>query len=130
MSVPTTPTLSVAAKTALNAVMIDLIDADDPLPGLIRIRDSEDALLAEMTLDLPCGTVGVDGVLTLAIDAQEASAPATGAAAYAEYCDATGNAILSLPCQSGSVAVAGYCVLNTLSIIAGGPVTIVSASIG
>jgi hypothetical protein len=131
MAVPTAPTLSAAAKVALNAEMIALIDADDPAAGLIRIRDADDVLLAEMTLDLPCGTVdGGTGVLTLAIAAQEASAPDSGTAAYAEYCDSSGNAILSLPCQAGAAPVAGYLVLNTLTIVATGAVTIVSATIG
>ena len=37
---------------------------------------------------------------------------------------------LALPAQAGAVAVSGKLVLNTLTIVIGGPVDILSATIG
>jgi hypothetical protein len=41
-----------------------------------------------------------------------------------------GTVQLSLPAQAGTVAVSGYIVFNTLSVVSGGPVEITSATIG
>lgn len=119
------PTAIVAAHTAL----LGLIDGGAGV-GYIDIFDSSDTLLAHIDLDTPGGTVnGTTGALTLAMDGREDSAPASGTASYATIFDGDDTAYRSLPCQAGSFAVSGACVLNTLSIIAGGPVEIISAVI-
>ena len=99
--------------------------------GSIKIRDSADVLLAQVPLSDPCGTVnGTTGQLAFSISGPDTSADASGTAAYAEFCDSSGTVHLSLPAQAGTVAVSGKIVLNTLSIIAGGPVGVVTATIG
>jgi hypothetical protein len=130
MPAPTVATYSVAALVAAHTSFRDLIDSESS-EGFIRIRDAADVLLAEIPLDDPCGTVDTNtGQLTFDITGPDTSADATGTAAYAEICDSTGTPHLSLPVQSGSAAVPGVLVMNTLSIVATGPVEIISATIG
>ena len=47
-----------------------------------------------------------------------------------EFCDSAGLVHLSLPAQAGSAAVSGKIVINSLSIVAGGPVEVLSATVG
>lgn len=130
MTVPSTATYSAAALVAAQTSFKDLIDAGVSA-GSIKIRDASDVLLAQVPLSDPCGTVnGTTGQLTFSIAGPDSSADATGTAAYAEFCDSAGTVHLSLPAQAGTVAVSGKIVLNTLSIIAAGPVSVLSATIG
>jgi hypothetical protein len=130
MAVPVSATYSVGVKEAAHISFRDLIDAGSS-NGYVNIRDSSDVLLAQIDLSDPCGTVDAGtGQLTLSIAGPDTSADATGTAAYAEFCDSDANVLLSLPAQSGGVPVSGYIVINTLEIIAGGQVDIVSATIG
>src|SRR5574343_524417 len=129
MPAPTVATYSAAALAAAHTSFRDLIDSGAG-PGLIRIRDASDALLAEIVLADPCGTVnGTTGQLTFSVATNEDGA-SFGTAAYGEFCNSTGTVYLSLPCEAGAVAVSGKLVLNTLSLVPGGPVNIVSATIG
>ena len=103
----------------------------NPTAGSIKIRDSADVLLAQVPLSDPCGSVnGTTGQLAFSIAGTDASADASGTAAYGEFCDSAGLVHLSLPAQAGSAAVSGKIVLNTLSIVAGGPVAVLTATIG
>lgn len=130
MAVPLVYTYSVAALVAAHTAFRDLIDAGTGA-GFIRIRDASDVLLATIPLTDPCGTVdGTTGQLTLTPAGRDESADATGTAAYAEYCDSDGVVHLSLPAQAGTVPVAGKLVMNTLSVVAGGPVEVLSATVG
>lgn len=130
MAVPSVYTYSAAALVAAHTAFRDLIDSGAGA-GFVRIRDSADALLAQVPLSDPCGTVnGTTGQLTFSIAGPDTSADASGTAAYAEFCDSDGDVHLALPAQQGTTAVSGKIVLNTLSIIAGGTVTIISATIG
>jgi hypothetical protein len=118
------PAAIVAAHTALLA----LLDTGATV-GSITIHDSADVELAQIDLEDPAGAVnGTTGVLTLA-PAAAGTATATGTASYATIRDADGDPHRSLTCQAGSSAVTDRCVLNTLSIVSGGPVEIVSAVI-
>ncbi len=129
MAVPSVATYSAAALVAAHTSFKTLIDAGTA--GSIKIRDSSDVLLAQIPLSDPCGSVnGTTGQLTFSIAGPDSSADASGTAAYGEFCASDGTVHLSLPAQAGSVAVSGKLVLNTLSIIAGGPVGIVTATIG
>ena len=129
MTVPTVATYSAAALVAAHTSFKDLIDIGTA--GSIKIRDSADVLLAQVPLSDPCGTVnGTTGQLAFSISGPDTSADASGTAAYAEFCDSSGTVHLSLPAQAGTVAVSGKIVLNTLSIIAGGPMGVVTATIG
>ena len=130
MPAPSSATYSAAALVAAHTSFKTLIDAGSGA-GSIKIRDSSDVLLAQVPLADPCGTVnGTTGQLTFSIAGPDTSADASGTAAYGEFCDSDGLVHLSLPAQAGSTAVAGKLVLNTLSIVAGGPVAIISATIG
>lgn len=130
MPAPTSATYSAAALVAAHTSFKTLIDAGSSA-GSIKIRDASDVLLAQIPLSDPCGSVnGTTGQLTFSIAGPDSSADASGTAAYGEFCDSDGTVHLSLPAQSGSVAVSGKLVLNTLSIVAGGPVSILSATIG
>lgn len=130
MAVPSTATYSAAVLIAAHTSFKDLIDAGSGA-GSIKIRDAADVLLAQVPLSDPCGTVnGSTGQLTFSIAGPDSSADATGTAAYAEFCDSAGTVHLSLPAQAGTVSVSGKIVLNTLSIIAAGPVSVISATVG
>lgn len=129
MPAPSVATYSVAALIAAHTSFRDLIDSGSG-PGKIRIRSSSDVLLAEAILDDPCGTVnGTTGQLTFAIDTQE-DAATSGTAAYGEFCDSDNDVHLALPCEAGVAPVSGKLVLNSLTLVGGGPVEIVSATIG
>ena len=130
MPAPSSATYSAAALVAAHTSFKTLIDAGSGA-GSIKIRGSSDVLLAQIPLSDPCGSVnGTTGQLTFSIAGPDSSADASGTAAYGEFCDSDGLVHLSLPAQAGSTAVAGKLVLNTLSIVAGGPVAILSAIIG
>ncbi len=130
MPVPTEATYSVAAKVAAHSALRDVIDSGAGA-GYIAVRGDALQLLATIPLADPCGTVnGTTGQLTLSIAGSDTSADATGTAAYAEVCDSTGAAHLSLPAQAGTTWVAGKIVLNSLSIVTGTEVSILSAVIG
>lgn len=131
MPAPAQATYSVAALVAAHTAFRDLLDSHATLPGLIRVRDASDVLLGTVTLTDPCGSVnGETGQLTLSIAARDESADANGTAAYGELCDGSGAVHLALPCQAGTAPVSGKLVLNTLTIVAGGPIEISSATIG
>lgn len=130
MPAPASPTYSAAALIAAHTSFRDLIDSGASA-GFVRIRTSADALLAQVPLSDPCGSVnGTTGQLTFSFSGRDESADATGTAAYAEFCDSDGDVHLALPAQAGTAAVSGKLVLNTLAIVSGGPVEILSATIG
>lgn len=130
MAVPTVATYSAAALVAAHTAFKDLIDAGAGA-GSIKIRDAADVLLATVPLTDPCGAVNATtGQLTITMAGRDESADATGTAAYGEFCDSDGLVHLSLPAQAGSAAVSGKIVMNSLSIVAGGPVEVLSATVG
>lgn len=130
MAVPSVATYSAAALMAAHTSFKNLIDAGTT-GGFIKIRDAADVLLATIPLTDPCGTVNATtGQLTITMAGRDESADATGTAAYGEFCDSDGLVHLSLPAQAGSAAVSGKIVINSLSIVAGGPVEVLSATVG
>ena len=130
MPAPTSATYSAAALVAANTSFRDLVDSGSAA-GFARVRDASDVLLAQIPLSDPCGTVnGTTGQLTLSIAGPDSSADANGTASYVEICDSDGDVHLALPAQAGTSPVAGYAVFNTLSIVAGSPVDVLSAVIG
>lgn len=130
MPAPSVYTYSAAALIAAHTALRDLIDSHATLPGTIKIRDAADVLLGTITLTDPSGSVnGTTGQLNLTVAAREESAVG-GTAAYGEICDGAGAVHLALPCQAGTAPVSGKLVLNTLTIVAGGPIEISSATVG
>lgn len=129
MPAPANATYSAAALIAAHTTFRDLIDTGAGV-GSIKIRSAADVLLATHPLLDPCGTVnGTTGQLTLSLGTRQ-NAVATGTAAYGEICDVAGAVHLALPTQLGSAAVSGKLVMNTLSVVSGAPVEILSAVIG
>lgn len=130
MPAPSSATYSAAAKVAAHTSFRDLIDSGTGA-GLIKVRDASDVLLGTCTCSDPCGTVnGTTGQLTFSAVTGDSSADNGGTAAYVEICDSDGDVHLSLPTQAGTAAVSGKAVLNTLSIVSGGPIEILSITIG
>lgn len=129
MPAPTSATYSAAALIAAHTAFRDIIDTGSG-NGTIKIRSSTDVLLATHPLLDPCGTVnGTTGQLTFSLGTRQ-NAVASGTAAYAEICDVAGAVHLAMPVQVGTSAVSGRLVMNTLSIVSGAPVEILSAVIG
>jgi hypothetical protein len=129
MPAPSAPTYSTAALVAAHTSFRNLIDGGSG-PGKIRVRSASDVLLAEVILTDPCGTVnGTTGQLTFTFATQEDAATA-GTAAYGEFCDSANVVHLALPCEAGTSAVSGKLVLNSLTLVGGGPVEIISATVG
>lgn len=119
------PLAIVAAHTSLLA----LLDAQTGAAS-VTIHSSTDALLAQIDLTDPCGSVnGTNGVLTLTPNGREEAAPAGGAASYASIRDGAGTVMRSVPCQQGLTPVAGYCVMSNLLIVSGEPVEILSITV-
>lgn len=130
MPAPTSATYSAAALVAAHTSFRDLVDSGSGA-GFMRVRDSSDVLLAQIPLSDPCGTVnGTTGQITLSIAGPDTSADANGTAAYVQICDSDGDVYLSLPVQTGTSPVSGYAVFNTLAIVSGSPVDVLSAVIG
>lgn len=130
MPAPSVATPSVAALVAAHTAFLALLNAGAG-PALCRIRSAADVLLSEITLTDPAGTVnGTTGQLTLTPDGRDESANASGTAAYGELCDSDGNVHYAIPAQAGSTPVPGKLVVNTLTIVAGLPVEILSITIG
>jgi len=124
MPAPSVATYSGAAKVAANTAFRDTLDSGTN--ALLRIRDASDVLLVSFTLSDPCGSVnGTTGVLTITAPSAT-NASASGTAAYAELCTSGGTVHLSLPAQAGTVAVDGKVVINTLALVSGAPVSVVS----
>lgn len=129
MPAPSAATYSAQAKIDAHTAFLALIDAGTA--GAIKTYDNSDVLLVTHTLTDPAGTVnGTTGQLTLTTAATTVNAAASGTAAYSNVCSSAGTVHLSIPAQQGTVAVAGKIVFNTLTIVSGQPVQILSALIG
>jgi hypothetical protein len=128
MAVPSVATYSAAALIAAQTSFRDLLDSGSAA-GKIRVRDASDVLLVDIPLTDPAGTINGAGLLTITASAA-GTAAVTSTAAYGELCNSDNTVYLALPAEAGSVAVSGKIVLNTLSIVSGGPVELVSATIG
>lgn len=130
MPAPTIATYSAAAKIAAHTAFRDLIDSGSGA-GFIRLRSATDVLLAQVPLSDPCGTInGTTGQLSFSIAGPDNEADESGNVAYAQFCDADGDVHLAMPAQAGTTAISGRCVMNTTTVFAGGPVSVISAIIG
>lgn len=130
MPAPATATYSAAALVAAHTSFKALIDAGG-VAGSIKVRSATDVLLAQVPLVYPCGTVnGSTGQLAFTIAGPNIGTAVAGTAAYGELCDSAGLVHLALPVQVGSAAVSGYLVMNTLTVVAAGSVTVTSATVG
>lgn len=83
-------------------------------------------LLGTLTFSDPCGTVS-SGVLTFSAITADSSADATGTATWARIADSAGTFVADI-----SVGISGSgaeLILNTTSIVAGGPISVSSATL-
>ena len=129
MPAPAQATYSAQAKIDAHIAFLALIDSGTA--GSIKIYDNSDVLLVTFPLTDPGGTVnGTTGQLTLTPATTPVNAVANGTAAYATFNNSAGTTHLSLPAQQSTVAVSGKIALNSLVIISGQPVDILSATVG
>ena len=123
-------TFSAAAYGAAHAAVRDLLDAQTGA-AFLRLKDAGGGVLATLPLQKPCGAVDpATGRLTLFPAAEAQTASESGQAASGELCDGAGAVHASLPVTQGTAAVSGFVVLDNLTLLAGGPVALVSAEIG
>lgn len=128
MTVPTTVEYSIAIKSASSNAVITTLD-ESVGAALLKIKDAADATITTLTLGNPSGTVdGLTGLLTLDIPDQNANG--SGEAAYIELCNGDGVAHISAPAVVGDAPVSGKFVINTLTIVSGEPVEVISATVG
>lgn len=83
-------------------------------------------LLAELTLSDPCGTV-TNGVLTFSAITADSSANANGTAGYARIVTSASATVADL--SVGATGSGADVILNNVNIVAGGEVSITSATI-
>lgn len=93
------------------------------MPATVTTALTSQVLLATLTFADPCGTI-TDGVLTMDAITQDASADATGIAAWARITDSNGNIVMDI--NVSTTGGSGALQMNTTSIVAGGPVLITS----
>jgi len=125
--------LSTTARNARLTALITAIDAGSG-PGVLSIYSgtrpatggTATTLLAELTLSDPCGTVS-GGVLTFNAITQDSSANASGTASWARIADSDAAFVLDL--GVGTAGSGMEIILNTTTIVAGGPVGMTSASL-
>ena len=125
--------LSTTARNARLTALITAIDAGSG-PGVLSIYSgtrpatggTATTLLAELTLSDPCGTVS-GGVLTFNAITQDSSANASGTASWARIADSDATFVLDL--GVGTAGSGMEIILNTTTIVAGGPVGMTSASL-
>jgi hypothetical protein len=109
---------SLAAWIGAHQSFLDLIKAETD-PPTVKIKSAAGTVLAEATIDEADAAVSATtGALEMGISVQEDSA-VTGTAAITDICDGEGVVHCSLPMQSGTAAVPGYAVMNTLNIVGG-----------
>ena len=87
---------------------------------------TDQVLLSELLFSSPAGSV-TGGVLSFAAITEDASADASGQATWARVVDSTDAFVMDL--SVGATGSGAEIELNTVEIIAGGPVSISSASI-
>lgn len=121
--------ISTTALSAIAASIINGIDAGAG-PGLVRFYTgampatpatavTSQTLLGTLTCSDPCATL-VGAVITFAAITQDASADATGAATWARITDSTGAVVMDVDVTN--LAGTGSIKLNTVDIVAGGPI--------
>ncbi len=129
-------TYAVPVKNAMLTALATALDAADPEPGRLRLYSADQpeagvevgdqVLLADIALNLPCGTVA-DGVLTLSCPIADELLPASGTPAWARLVDGAGEWV-----ADGDVGLtdSGALIeLNSLTVYQGGIVRINAAAL-
>lgn len=123
---------AVAVKNSTLTQIRDAIDAGSGA-GYLQVRSGTipadvatavtGTLLGTLTFSDPCGTVAT-GALTMSAITQDSSADATGTATWARIFDSTGTAVMDI--DISATGGGGTLQLNTVNIVAGGPILISS----
>ena len=93
------------------------------IPATVATAVTTQVLLGTLTFSDPCGAVSA-GALTMGAITQDASADATGTATWARITDSDGNAKMDIDVTN--TGGGGTLQLNTVNIVAGGPILISS----
>ena len=129
MAAPASITYDDQVKVDAHTALRDYIDQGTGA-GTLTLYTEADAVLATFTLSDPCGSVnGTSGQLTITAPA-DVNATGTGTCTWARVADSDANRAFDIPVQEGTVAVSGYLVLNTSSIVSAAPVSIISITVG
>lgn len=118
----------IAAHTGLLPILLDDTGGEPTL----KLWDNSvvPVQLAAFVIDDTTSAVsGTTGDITIAILTQEDAALASGTASYIDFCDGAGVVHYRMSCQEGQVPVVGKCVMNTLEVTEGAPVTITACTI-
>ena len=112
-----------AAVNACLTAIADLINAPSIGAQTFDIMDAGNALLVSATNLSVTHDAGLKR-LTIPLDPAIVQAIGTGTAATARIADGLGQTVVTMPCQQGTSAVPGVCVLDSLDIVAGADVHI------
>jgi len=128
--------LATALRNARLNLIRDAIDAGSG-PGTLKIYTgtrpatggalSGNTLLGTLTFSDPGAPNAADGVLTFSAITQDEAADASGTATWARVEDSDGTFVLDL--SVGATGSGADIELNTVSIVAGGPISITSATL-
>ena len=130
MPAPLTVIYSTEAIKAANAAFLMLLESQFSVASCIKILDETDMTLASIPLTDLGGNLNVGtGQITLTPAAGDTLAMASGTAAYAQICTALGVPLVALPVQAGVSPVYGQCIISSLLLVLGGPITLISAVI-
>ncbi len=125
--------MALAYSTTLRNARLDQITTAVGASGLVRIYDgtrpasggAATTLLAQLTCSATFAAAAAAGVLTVNAITQDSAADATGTATWFRVTTSGGTFVID-----GSVAASGSDLnLTTVSIVAGGPVSITSFTI-
>lgn len=126
MPAPANETFGTTVKVAAQTALRDAFDSGSGA-AVLELLSAADAVLLSVPLSDPSGTVnGSTGVLTVTMPTATINAAATGTIAWGRIRDSNNNVHWSAPAEAGSAPVAGKVVVNTLSAVAGQPITVVS----
>lgn len=117
-----------AILAALNAgsgpATLDVYTGTQPAGPATAVTDQ--VLLGTLTFSDPAGSTS-SGVITFGTITQDTAADATGTAAWVRLRDSTGAAVMDG--DATVTAGTGLLKLNTLSIVAGGPIQVTSGTL-
>lgn len=115
--------LSDRARNAIADVISDLIDVGEG-PGRIELLSANGRVLAVLPFSDPCAPPAKNATLIFHPIKEDSSARATGKASKARITDAYGDIVFV--CDVTDLNGDGAIKLNTISIVAGGPVRLTS----
>lgn len=128
--------LTAAVRNAMGDAILAALNAGSG-PALLKVYSgtqpagpataiTDQVLLGTLTCSDPAGSTS-GGILTFDTITQDSAADATGTASWVRLCDSSGAGVMD-----GDVTVtagAGFYRLNTLSIVAGGPIQATSGTL-